>query len=98
MRHLSLASTSTLAFMVYVAVLIATGWMQQKAVDRWAQRTGRAPMIQKGRGSWAAYMKVAEGDMPAALLKRIAVLNWVAYLTLAIFILFLFFNGGSNRH
>ena len=32
------------------AVFITSGWLQQQAVDKWTQRTGRAPMIQKSRG------------------------------------------------
>ncbi len=65
-----------------IAIFLASGWLQQQAVDKWTQKTGRAPMIQKGRGSWAAYMRTAEHEMPAALRKRIAVLDWIGYLAL----------------
>ena len=64
------------------AVFFMAGWLQQQAVDKWNQKTGRAPMIQKGRGSWATYMRTAEHDMPAALRRRIALLKWVGYLAL----------------
>ncbi len=32
------------------AVFFASGWLQQQAVDKWTQKTGRAPMIPKGAG------------------------------------------------
>jgi hypothetical protein len=34
-------------------------------------------MIQKGRGSWAAYMRDAKHEMPASLLRQISVWKWV---------------------
>ena len=64
------------------AVFITSGWLQQQAVDRWTQKTGRAPMSQKRRGSWGAYMMVTEHEMPVELRKRIGLLKWVCYLAL----------------
>lgn len=78
------------------AVFFASGWLQQQAVDKWTQKTGRAPMIQKGRGSWAAYMKTAEHEMPAALRKRIALLKWIGYLALLFTVVVVALQG--SRH
>ncbi len=77
-----------IGFMAFFAVLFVTGWMQQRAVNKWAERTGRAPMINKGRGSWGRYMEANRYEMPASLLKRISVLTWIGYLAIALFILF----------
>ncbi len=30
-----------------IAIFLASGWLQQQAVDKWTQKTGRAPMIQR---------------------------------------------------
>jgi hypothetical protein len=70
-----------------IFVFIASGWIQQKTVDKWTQDTGRAPMIHKHRGSWDAYMKVAKHEMPAPMLKRISLLNWIGYLALILILL-----------
>lgn len=79
------------------AVFITSGWLQQRAVDKWAQKTGRAPMIQKGRGSWGAYMRATEHEMPLALRKRIALLNWTGSFALMLFVLAAAFMGARHH-
>jgi hypothetical protein len=83
---------------VLFAVFIATGWLQQQAVDKWTQQTGRAPMIQKGRGSWAVYMRATEHEMPVELRKRIALLKWVCYLALLSMLVVGAIQGILHRH
>ena len=80
-----------------MAVLIASGWMQQRAVDKWTRSTGRAPMIQRGRGSWAAYISVAKHEMPDSLLKQISVWRWVGISALILFWIVSFSVGSHQR-
>lgn len=65
--------------------------MQKRAVDKWTQSTGRAPLIQRGRGSWAAYMRENKVDMPDELIRVISIWSWVgraAFVVLWISIVF----------
>ena len=78
----------------YMVVAIASGWMQQRAVDKWTRSTGRAPMIQRGRGSWAAYMRVNKHEMPASLLKQISIWRWVG---ISAFVIVSFSTGSHRR-
>jgi hypothetical protein len=52
-------------------LFFASALIQQKTLDQWTHDTGRAPIIQKNRRSWAAYMEVAKHEMPASVRKRI---------------------------
>ena len=65
--------------------------MQRRAVDKWTQSTGRAPLIQRGRGSWGAYMRHNEPDMPKELLKVISIWSWVGRAALLAFWIAIFF-------
>jgi hypothetical protein len=79
-----------------MVLFIASGWMQQRAVDRWTRSTGRAPMIQKSRGIWAAYMRDAKHEMPASLLRQISVWKWVGISALILSVI-VGFSAGSHR-
>jgi hypothetical protein len=64
-------------FVAFAGTLLASGLMQKRAVDKWTQSTGRAPLIQSGRGSWTTYMRQNRFDMPDELLKVISIWSWV---------------------
>ncbi len=65
--------------------------MQKRAVDKWTESTGRAPLIQGGRGSWGAYMRQNKSDMPNELLKVISIWSWVGRAALLAFGIVIFF-------
>jgi len=72
-------------FVVFGCILLGSGLMQKRAVDKWTQRTGRAPLIQTGRGSWSAYMRQNKADMPEELLKAISIWSWVGRVAILAF-------------
>jgi hypothetical protein len=78
-------------FVAFAGTLLASGLMQKRAVDKWTQSTGRAPLIQTGRGSWTAYMRQNKFDMPDELLKVISIWSWVGRAALLAFGIILFF-------
>ena len=78
-------------FVAFAGTLLASGLMQKRAVDKWTQSTGRTPLIQTGRGSWAAYMRQNKFDMPDELLKVISIWSWVGRAALLAFGIILFF-------
>ena len=80
-----------------VALLITSGFLQKRAVDRWTQSTGRAPLIQRNRGSWGAYMRANKHEMPHSVLKQISIWKWVCYSALALLMLTFFFEPSSHR-
>lgn len=78
----NLPPAKAFTFIGAMVVIIACGYMQQRTLDKWTRQTGRAPMISKGRGSWAAYMKTAKDEMPGPVRKRIAMFGWAARVAL----------------
>jgi hypothetical protein len=64
--------------------------MQKRAVDKWTQRTGRAPLIQTGRGNWGSYMRQNKSDMPDELLKEIFIWSWVGRAAILAFWILIF--------
>jgi hypothetical protein len=71
---------------------IASGLMQKRAVDRWTQSTGRTPLIQRGRGSWAAYLRQNKLDMPDELLRVISIWSWVGRAAIVVLWIVIFFD------
>ena len=69
-------------FLIGVIVFLSLGWLQQRLVDNWNRRTGRAPMISKGRGSWAAYMRMAGPEMPFSLRRKLRFLSSLTWVVL----------------
>jgi hypothetical protein len=78
-------------FVVFAGILLSSGVMQKRAVDKWTQSTGRAPLIQTGRGSWSAYMRQNKADMPEELLKVISIWGWVGRVAILAFWITIFF-------
>jgi hypothetical protein len=66
-------------------------------VDRWTQSTGRAPLIQRGRGSWAAYMRQNKLDMPDDLLNVISIWSWVGRAALVVLWIAIFLDVVVNH-
>jgi hypothetical protein len=79
------------------ALLITAGWMQQRAVDRWAQSSGRAQAMPKSGRSWAAYMRYSKHEMPASLLRQIAIWRWVGYSAIVMFLILALSLGSHER-
>ena len=71
--------------------------MQKRAVDKWTHSAGRAPLIQRGRGSWAAYMRENKYDMPEELLKVISIWSWVGRAAILAFWIAIFFVQITKR-
>jgi hypothetical protein len=72
-------------FIAFAGTLLTSGLMQKRAVDKWIKSTGRAPLIQKSRGSWGAYMRQNKSDMPDELLKVISFWTWIGRAALLVF-------------
>lgn len=90
----------TISILVGLFVLfLASGFIQQRTLDKWTRDSGRAPMIHKGRGSWQRYLRSVRAEMPGSVSKRIAVWNWIgiASMILMLFVLFAL-NGEWIRH
>jgi hypothetical protein len=83
--------TKFILFVAFAGILLASGLMQKRAVDKWTQSTGRAPLIQRGRGSWAAYMRQNKFDMPDELLTVISIWSWVGRAAILAFWIIIFF-------
>jgi hypothetical protein len=77
-------------FVAFAGILLGSGLMQRRAVDKWTQSTGRAPLIQMGRGSWPAYMRQNKADMPEELLKVISIWSWVGRIAVLAFCIAIF--------
>ena len=60
-----------------VIVGLASAWMAQKTLDKWTRDTVRIPMVQRGRGSWGAYMRAHRNEMPASVRKQISLYSWI---------------------
>lgn len=71
-------------FLGLMALLMASGFMQQRALDEWTRDTGRAPMIHKGRGSWHRYLRSVEAEISPSVSRRIAFWGWVGKLSIAL--------------
>jgi hypothetical protein len=69
-----------------------------EGVDKWTHDTGRAPMIQKNRRSWAAYMEVAKHEMPTFVRKRITFWGRITYLSLILIVVVATIDAGWHRH
>jgi hypothetical protein len=91
-------SPSSLLMVIGFVVLLASGWAQQQIVDKWTRDTGRAPMINKGRGSWSAYMRVAKHEMPAPIRKKIALFRWIGCLALLLILVTASTDARWYRH
>lgn len=83
--------SKVIEFVAFAGILLGSGVMQKRAVDKWTQSTGRAPLIQTGRGSWAAYMTQNKADMPEELLKVISIWSWVGRVAILAFWITIFF-------
>jgi len=96
MAHMS--AISVLVLIGSVIVILASGLIQQRTVDRWTRETGRAPMINRGRGSWHRYLRSVEREMPASVRKRIAFWNWIAILSVILAVTVISIDARWHRH
>lgn len=86
-----------LIIMGLVIVLIASARLGQKVLDRWTQATGRAPLIQKSRGSWAAYMQATNHEMPPSVRKQIALYQAIGWIALGLIGVVMAFDEARHR-
>jgi hypothetical protein len=96
MSHMSAISLSVV--IGAVIVMFASGLIQQRAVDRWTRETGRAPMINRGRGSWHRYLRSVEREIPASVRKQTAFWNWIGILSLILAMTVMAIDAGWHRH
>ena len=91
-------SPITVSILIGLSVLfLASGFIQQKTLDKWTQDSGRAPMIHKGRGSWYKYLRSVKAEMPRSVSRRIAIWNWIGIMSM-ILILFALALEAWHRH
>ena len=76
------------ASMVILAALVllglASGFIAQKTLDDWTQDAGRAPMINKGRGSFSRYLRSVEAELPPSVRQRIAFCNRIGIVSMVL--------------
>jgi hypothetical protein len=77
-----MAPTSIVIIAVLVLVGLGSGFIAQKTFDQWTQDAGRAPMINKGRGSWSRYLRSVEAELPPTLRQRIALCNRIGVVSM----------------
>jgi hypothetical protein len=78
-------------------LVLVSGAVQQKILDKWTHQTGRVPMINRGRGSWYRYLRSVKAEMPQYVRRRIAVWNWVGHISIALAII-IFVVDAAIRH
>lgn len=71
-------------FLGSMALLLASGFMQQRTLDKWTRDAGRSPMIHKGRGSWHRYLRSIEAELPPSVSRKIVIWGWVGKLSIVL--------------
>jgi len=81
-----------------LVLVVVSGAAQQKTLDRWTQETGRAPMVNRGRGRWYRYLRSVKVEMPQSVRRRIAAWNWAGNVSIAVaFVVFLIHTARHHR-
>jgi hypothetical protein len=96
-----MASMSPITVSISIGLIVASlasGFIQQKTLDKWTQDTGRAPMIHRGRGSWYRYLRSVEEELPNSVSRRIAVWGWIGKLCLILMMVIFFLDSVWHRH
>ena len=75
---------SVIAIVGSLVLGLASGFIQQRTLDKWTQDTGRAPMIHKGRGSWSRYLRSVDAELPPSIRQRIAFWKWIGILSIVL--------------
>ncbi len=76
--------TSIVIIAALVLVGLGSGFIAQKTLDQWTQDAGRAPMIDKGRGSWSRYLRSVETELSPSVRQRIALCNRIGLVSMAL--------------
>lgn len=71
-------------FLGSMALLLTSGFMQQRTLDKWTRDTGRVPMIHKGRGSWHRFLRSVEAELPPSVSRKISIWGWVGKLSIVL--------------
>ncbi|MBB5061465.1 hypothetical protein HDF16_006201 [Granulicella aggregans] len=69
-------NSKLILFVACAGIFITSRFMQKRAVDKWNQSTGHAPLIPRGRGIWATYVRKNKLDTPE-LFRVISIWGWV---------------------
>jgi hypothetical protein len=85
-------------FLGSMALLLASGFMQQKTLDKWTLDSGRAPMIHKGRGSWHRFLRSVEAEMPPSVSRKIAMWGWVGKLSIVLMMALVALEAAAHLH
>jgi hypothetical protein len=72
-----------------LVVGLGSGFVSQRTLDKWTQETGRAPHINKGRGSWSRYVRSMEAELPPSVRQRIRICDWVGALSIILMMIVL---------
>ena len=70
-----MATTSIVIIAALVLLGLASGFIAQKTLDKWTQDVGRAPMVDKGRGSFSRYLRSVEAELPPSVRQQITLCN-----------------------
>jgi hypothetical protein len=99
--HPRLATMSPFILSLFVglmALLLASGVMQQRTLDKWTRDTGRAPMIHTGRGSWHRYLRSVEAEISPSVSRKIAFWGWVGKLSIGLMWALVALEGVARCH
>jgi hypothetical protein len=85
-------------FLGSMALLLASGFMQQRTLDKWTRDSGRAPMIHKGRGSWHRFLRSVKAEMPPSVSRKIAMWGWVGKLSIVLMMALVALDAAAHLH
>jgi hypothetical protein len=58
-------------------VFLASGWLKQRALDKWRQETGRAPVFHVRKRDQYSHMQAVMLEVPAELRKKLVLYDWI---------------------
>jgi len=85
-------------FLGSMALLLTSGFMQQRTLDKWTRDTGRAPMIHKGRGSWHRFLRAVEAELPPSVSRKIAIWGWIGKLSIVLMMTLVALDAAARWH
>jgi len=81
-----------------VVLLLASGSVQQKTLNKWTQDTGRSPMIDQGRGSWHRYLRSVEAELPRSVSRKIEMRGWVGKVAIVLMLVLVVLDAATRAH
>jgi hypothetical protein len=93
-----MAPTSIVIIVALLLLGLASGFIAQKTLDEWTRVAGRAPMINKGRGSWSRYLRSVDAELPPPVRQRIALCNRIGVVSTALMPVVLILDAVWHHH